>query len=196
MSPRTLAHYTGVSNRTLIDRLVRCYQRATPEQRADGLAWYGTMHKWCSDLADDTDRSVETVVGVLAALSPQCPVKTNQGWTTASCLAGIGLGNVGMHRNKATAILRGADLSVLGTRKVRHFAQCVLDPWSDHGSVAVDRWAIRAMGIPEWKYKPIAENDYRYDEAVSIYRRAAARVGVLAHELQAVTWVATRGKAW
>ncbi len=196
MSKATLEEIAGVSTRSLVDRVVRLVESASPSQRDDGLYWYSDMHVKVCKLVVEHGTDVRVAAGVLAALSPRCPVSLNLRWTEETLQSGTAVGNMGAHRAKAGMILNGAGFDVLGTRKVRHFAHCVADPTDEH-HVAVDTWAVRALGLTsERDYKRITGDDTRYEQAADIYRKAAKRLGLRPHEAQAIAWVVIRGASW
>jgi len=164
------------------------YDAATPDDLAQGLAWYRNARREGRAVGPTLHKGV----GVIAALSPM------QAWDTnielahklaATHRAGLPMptSGYGFKRNTAKAwrILSGErPLDVLSGDKVRSFYRNML---GCADSVTVDRWAVRiALGdpqhsgtVPRGEYAPMSE----------AFRRVAADLGMTARELQAATWV-------
>jgi hypothetical protein len=172
--------------------IAAAFERATADDLAQGLEWYGLAADIANDLARGYGHDTETVAGVIAALSPMMTWRTNIGSARALIDrhahslpypdAGYGL-----QRNvaKAWAILEGADpLDVLGGLKVRAFYANIL---GDPLAVTVDRWAVRiAYGDPA---HPGTVTAREYHVIADAFRDAAAQLGITARDLQAATWV-------
>lgn len=178
-----------VARRALDDR--------EPALRA--LGWYARAREWAGSLAVLNSLPVETVVGVVAALSPlqsweeqltYTPLALSAFWG-GQPLPGPGFG---ANKNKAQRILQGErPLDVLSGAKVLAFFRAIM---GDTDAVVIDRhaWAIAsgpdAVGL--------SLTDKRYRETAEAYRAAAASLRVafpaLAELLtpagvQALTWV-------
>ena len=132
--------------------------------------------------------------------------------------AGAGWGSMN-EIAKAVVALRSNDIDVisssLGTQnKVRNFYNNIFDPQSDLGFVTIDTHAV-AAGLLQplsGKSEPVIHNfgggvvgktgassskitgiNGTYSLFEEAYRRAAAERGVLAREMQSITWEAIRG---
>lgn len=182
-------------------RLVRLYTSATPEQLAEGQAWYPSMRRWCQRLATRHHVPLRNVVGAMAALSPVTPLDRNMK-ITVDLVEGRYVGHP--YSDRARQILTSGDLSLLGARKTRAFAESILSAGRTD-RVCFDSWAYRAMTgdmrpsrngrmkHDDAAYKKWADNDRGYEAAVEIYQRAAAICGESPSNFQAVVWCAVRG---
>lgn len=166
------------------------------------LGWYRDAHQWAQALATAYGLTVETVVGVVSALSPLNGWESQLEWTprildaargtvdsASEWIPGPGLG---ANKRKAARILCGAEpLDVLGGNKVRAFYANIC---GDETAVCVDRhaWAI-ATGT-----NSVSITDKRYRATVAAYQCAAANLRAAFPKLadlltpagvQALTWV-------
>lgn len=181
---------------TYHENIRAAYADATPDDLAQGLAWYREAHRFARDVAANGGTlTVTRAAGVIAALSPMQGYAQNI--TLARKLAahhaagGLQpMSGYGLTRNTAKAwrILCGErPLDVLSGPKVRAFYRNITGCKT---SVTVDRWAVRiALAdpthsglVPKGEYEPIAQ----------AFRDVAAELGVTARDLQAATWVAYR----
>jgi hypothetical protein len=179
---------------------------ATDTERADGARWYSDALQICSTIARDCSLSVQTVAGVLAALSPNNRWERNCTDARALCTA-YAMGTVADaaavkcstfngNKRKALQILAGEQpLAVLGGLKVRAFYQCVLGD----DAVCVDGHAFaiwRGERIPTTKTPKISAKLYASIEAD--YRRATVQINAITGasyspaQIQAITWCAWR----
>lgn len=175
-------------------RVLSVYRSATPDQLADGLAWYDVAHAEAVAL-DPT--KVHRAAGVIAALSPRVRWGRNLALAKDAYKHGTASGTMGRSCLAANAILAGADPSeVLTGPKVRAFYQLIADP--DHKqAVCVDRHAIDvAVGLRLDEADRSAWYQLNrgglYETFADCYRRAADILGVLPGKVQAVTWVTWR----
>jgi len=187
-----------------VERLVALYEGATAAQIAEGMAWYRNMRAWCEALADDGGLSVESVAGVVAALSPVTPLARNLQLAREVVLGERGTGHPFMDKALAFAHHTNAPLSLLGTRKTLAFAESILSAGRG-ASICFDTWAYRAMTgdiAPSRNgrkmhdnaaYKRYADNDKGYAEAVRIYREAARICHRSPGNFQAIIWCVVRG---
>jgi len=176
-----------------------------------GLAWYRNAHAWAESLAAAFGLPVETVVGVVAALSPLNGWDSQLEWTprilrawawdladrstavetAAEWIPGPGLG---ANKRKAARILCGeSPLDVLGGSKVRAFYANIR---GDETAVCVDRhaWAIATGDVAG----DVSITAKRYRETVAAFTCAAANLRAAFPALsdvltpagvQALTWV-------
>lgn len=185
--------------------------RRALDNRAEALKaldWYHDAREYAQGLAKDYRLSRATVVGVVAALSPQSGWTDQLAWTPrvlasfwtvderasieeiATALPGPGfLAN----KRKAARILKGADpLSVLSGPKVRAFFSSIMGATDD---VCVDRHAFAIAWGPD---APPTLTAKRYRDTVTAYRIASARLRsafpsmgwmLTPTGVQALTWV-------
>lgn len=175
------------------------------ESARRALAWYRTAQEWARSMADRYSLPLASVVGAVAALSPQQSWEEQLTYTPLVLEAfrqGRALPGPGFKANKAKAwrILSGErPADVLSGAKVRAFFSCIMvatDYYMPHENVCIDRhaWAI-AAGM---EAAGLSLTDKRYRETAEAYRSAAGALRLafpeLAHELtpagvQALTWV-------
>lgn len=187
--------------------ILAVFFNATPTEVVDGAQWYIRAKDAAVVIADRYGLSLETVVGVIAALSPNN--KWNRNVTDADQLCraftlgghpaadSIKVSTYKANKLKALRILSGEQSwNVLGGLKVRAFYGCIM---GDTMSVCVDGHAYAIwMGerIPTTKTAKISPKLY---VAISAdYRRAAETVNNImganysASQIQAITWIAYR----
>lgn len=194
-----MAEYIAPSVRNI----TKLFRTASADQVATGAAWYAEAHTYAVNLADQHGLTVETVAGIIAALSPM------QSWGANINLAVRFLAEGGLYEGylrsnlaKARDILAGAaPLDALGGDKVRNFYLSILSAGAE--GVCIDRHAYSLAvntrftegTIPNLKGK-------RYAEVVAAYVRAArilsAEYGqtITPAQVQSVTWTLWRAKFW
>jgi len=187
-------------NRYYVNRLCKLYDKADETAMDEGLKWYRNMYHWCETEGDANGLSVPTVAGVVAALSPVTTLSRNLSLAAEVCETGCGVGHP--FSDKAVAIRNGADLTILGDRKTRAFADSIITKGLGN-RVCFDSWAYRAMtGDMQPCRNGRIEHDknaYRrwattdYERAEEIYREAAAQCHRRPPNFQAITWCAVRG---
>jgi hypothetical protein len=173
-------------------RILRAYDDAAPEHRADGERWYATARRTAELLAGEYGSTVDRAAGVIAALSPRCQWRPNvEGARRMLQAASLRApepvcAGTGANRRKAWAIACGADPdAVLSGPKVRAFYANII---GDDDAVTVDVWAARAaVG------RTVEPKGRTYDRIAEAYRRAAVRRGLTPREMQATVWCAVRG---
>lgn len=176
------------------------------------LAWYSGALAFCGDLSVTFRRPLESIVGFVAAMSPQTRWNDQVNWTPkmlAAALASIDAGNTDpaevaaaipgqgfrSNKRKGAAILLGAEpLKVLSGDKVRAFYKSIL---GDDLAVCIDMHAAAlAFGADSDEARTLTAR--RYKTAVSAFIQAAFRLQLaypaLKAELtptavQALTWV-------
>jgi len=182
--------------------------RAIPEdERTAALngGWYAESRRVAEALAGEYGVTLETVAGVIAALSPRMRWSDNvRGaeavlhraaypgvFGTGGMLAGLGkpIPGYGANIAKAERIAAGeAPLAVLGGPKVLAFYRAIL---GDRSSAVIDVWMIRAVG--EYAHKPIT--GAAYERVADALRAAALAAGVDTADFQAIVWTYVRGSS-
>jgi hypothetical protein len=174
----------------------------------DGERFYPDALAHCQNLARAYSLPVETVAGVVAALSPNNKWSRNLQDAHNICRAYVVGGyadaeqikcsTYNRNKIKALTILGGADPStVLGGLKVRAFYGCIMgDPYAD---VCVDGHAYSVwLGqyVPTTKTPKISPKLYA---AISAdYAMAAEQINIILNtaylpcQIQAITWLAWR----
>lgn len=179
------------------ERLLRLFGEATADELANGLRWYADAHAWAQGLAERYGVSVDIVAGITAALSPQTSWPENQRRTT-SLLAHHKATGLQLGVRKALRMLEGespADVLNTGTgpKSLAFYDNLARPTTSD--AVTLDRHAVHAvMGMVLNDSERRRVLDRNYDIIARHYRKAAERVGVRAHVLQAVVWLVWRNR--
>lgn len=175
---------------------------ASDKNWGDGCTWYTEAYRYCASLAIEHHVAIETVVGVLAVLSPQCAWETNKlathdmllhGTTSRQCYPD----NI----RKAERVLNGETFEqVTGHkrygRKVRAFYDNILHCETSK-AVTVDTHAIRAafdcFDLTTRQIRWVFEcgGNKVLQEA---YRNVAKSKGIAPLKLQAVVWLAVKDK--
>lgn len=186
------------------DNVIQVYREATPEQVAEGLAWYDEAHSLAQDFAETYGITLEVAAGVIAALSPMNSWGVNKNLAAKFLEAGgLDKGYLSTGLSKARQILAGGDIEpiLFGTRgsKVLAFYHGILTAGQTE-SVCIDRHAydivVNHRHSDTHDPRPSVTGK-RYAEAAEKYREAAARLGTMsAAQVQAVTWVTWRDKYW
>jgi hypothetical protein len=181
-----------------LQSILRTWDSATPEERRAGQLWYHDAHHIALSLSVFRQVPIETVAGVIAALSPQTSWADNVEatraafdgrWNTPQLKA-----QYGANREKARRIIEGeAPRLVLGGWKVKAFYALIRDggnPWD----VCVDGHAVNVVlgKLRPGGDAPTLRAHVAYETFARAYRGAAEHIGVQAHEVQAVTWLVQR----
>lgn len=179
----------GVTTRTLVDRIMRVYARATEDDILAGKGWYAEAQAVARELSENADISVTAAAAVIAHLSPRCPWERNIAMARELVYTGTTRG-LGDNIRKARAAMVADDAwSTFGKGpKTRAFASNIL---GDEHAVTVDIWAARIAGITEHQLGLVGV----YEAVAHAYRLAAKRVGITPAQMQAITWCVIRGKA-
>lgn len=189
-------------------------QSATPQEIADGLAFYPGAHGLCrlfAHLYPDLGLCSCHVAGIYAALSPMntwdanvanvldvlryraAIVEHNRGSLPFKTTP-LSVNTTDTNRNKALAIARGAHpLSILRGDKVRAFYRAIADP-SDTTPIPVDRHLINlALGtIPTKAEQSTYSNDRAlYARIEKVYTELGTREG-LGNRLASIAWFVQR----
>jgi hypothetical protein len=183
-----------------VRNILKVYRRATPEDIANGLEWYDRAKRYASIISNLSGVNLNTVVGVMAALSPnnrwERNVKDTErmvwAWVKGEDLSDFKVSCYNTMKQKAWSILEDdlTDdddiLTRLNGQKIRSFYSNIrgLD------EVTIDGHAYNiALGIRQGLTSDKTNMGKKlYREMQEAYVKAAKRVGVKPHELQAITW--------
>lgn len=182
------ANPSATTRRRYVNNIIAAYNAATEEQKIKGKGWYPEAHALALSLAAG---DVVKGAGVIAALSANKSWSENVRLATRTFREGVPSGHTAANLFKAERILKGDDpADVLPMHaKTGNFYRCILDP-SDPEPVCVDRHAHDvAVGKAYGDADRGLSSKGRYDALADAYRRAAARLGIVPSELQAITWV-------
>ena len=183
-----------------VRNILKVYRRATPEDIANGLEWYDRAKRYASIISNLSGVNLNTVVGVMAALSPNNRWERNVrdtermvwAWVKGEDLTDFKVSCYNTMKQKAWSILEDdlTDdddiLTRLNGQKIRSFYSNI----RGLTEVTIDGHAYNiALGIRQGLTSDKTNMGKKlYREMQSAYVKAAKRVGVKPHELQAITW--------
>jgi hypothetical protein len=173
---------------TMTRRVLGVYDAATDSQRFDGTHWYPNALAFV--LATSRLYSVphENVAVALAHMSPRVHWVRNKRMTTELLRDGDTVGLRGAIERAKHALTEPFPLNTLKGPKTSAFARNVL---GDTQPVTVD---VHAASIALGEY-PKNLKGKRYETIARAYVNAAKLRGIEPSEMQAITWVAFRGRA-
>lgn len=187
-----------------VRNILKTFRRATADDIAGGVEWYARAERAAAIIAASYGLPTNTVVGVMAALSPNNRWTRNvkdaetmcKAWASGDNLDGFRVCCYNTMKAKAWSILAEEltddedILARLNGLKIRSFYSNIrgLD------EVTIDG---HALNIARGKRKALTDNSTNmgkrlYREMQSHYIRAAKRAGVEPHVMQAVTWITWR----
>jgi hypothetical protein len=183
-----------------VRNILKVYRRATPEDTANGLEWYDRAKRHAKAISTKYFIHTHTVIGVMAALSPNNRWERNvkdtermcQAWVNGEDLSDFKVSCYNTMKQKAWSILEDdlTDdddiLTRLNGQKIRSFYSNI----RGLTEVTIDGHAYNiALGIRQGLTSDKTNMGKKlYREMQSAYVKAAKRVGVKPHELQAITW--------
>jgi hypothetical protein len=172
----------------MVQRLVSLVSKAPPSAHTSGGSWYGDARRTCQDMAKRNGVSLAVAAGVVAALSPRLQWGPNLRAAEVVLSGGIPGGVFQASLRKALRIARGGQrpLTVLSGPKVRAFYRAIM---GDESAAVVDTWVLKAVG---WAR---AVTPKAYAAIARALQLAAERLGTTVARLQAIAWVAVRGRA-
>ena len=183
-----------------VRNILKLYRQATQEDTVNGVEWYARAERMAKAIAEDAGLPLPTVIGVMAALSPNNRWERNcknaldmcHAWQNGDSMDSFKVCCYNTMKAKAWAILDlgltdDEDiLSHLNGQKIRSFYSNIrgLD------EVTIDGHALniargKREGLTSDKTN-MGKREYR--SLQEAYVRAAKRVGVKPHVLQAITW--------
>lgn len=187
-----------------VRNILKVYRRATKQDIEGGIEWYARAKREARMIALAFDLPVTTVVGVMAALSPNNRWDRNKVDAYNMCSAftkGLSqdtfkVSTYNAMKDKAWSILAEAltsnddILDRLNGQKIRSFYSNIIGL----EEVTIDG---HALNIARGKREGLTSDKTNigvkaYRELQSAYVRAAKRVNVAPHELQAITWTTWR----
>ena len=187
-----------------VRNILKVYRRATEDDITHGVEWYARANRAADTIAMAYGLPIKTVVGVMAALSPNNRWERNVKDTETMCDAytrGEGLDSFKVScyntmKAKAWSILSDDldddddILTRLNGQKIRSFYSNIIGL----EEVTIDGHALNIalnmrQGLTDDKTN-MGKKQYR--EMQGHYVRAAKRVKVKPHVLQAITWTTWR----
>ena len=187
-----------------VRNILKVYRRATQDDTANGIEWYDRAKREAEDIASLYGLPVRTVVGVMAALSPNSKWTRNvkdagtmcKAWAEGDTLSSFKVSCYNPMKDKAWSILNDEldddtdILTRLNGQKIRSFYSNIIGL----DEVTIDGHALnialgKRQGLTDDKTN-MGKKQYR--EMQAAYLRAAHRVKVKPHVLQAITWTTWR----
>jgi hypothetical protein len=183
-----------------VRNILKTYRIATVEDVANGVEWYDRAKRMAAWIAKETSIQEATVIGVMAALSPNNRWERNckdaltmcSAWISGDGLDDFKVSCYNTMKQKAWSILQddlqddAAILTRLNGQKIRSFYSNIrgLD------EVTIDG---HALNIARGKREGLTSDKTnmgkkQYRELQAAYVTAAKRIKVKPSELQAITW--------
>lgn len=170
---------------TVVRRIVRVFDKATPSDIEAGARWYDEAGDLVAELAARAG-SLEHAAAVVSHLSPRTPWTRNVEGAIELIITGKAPGCLGANIERALVALKSDDpMSTLKGPKTSRFARNML---GDREAVTVDVWAARVAEVDE----ALLGRKGVYQAIEHAYRLAARRRGVDPATMQATTWVIVR----
>lgn len=180
------------TKQTLVNRVLRWFDKASERDLIDGVRWYDEQRAFCQTLASCPDFDGETLgleraAEVVAALSPRTQWSVNVAGATLLVTHRETMPNLlGRNVEMAVSVLEGARLAaVTKGPKIQAFAKNLA---GDTEVVTVDVHAAYAVGVDEGTLSRVG----CYDAVAEAYRAAAVARGIEPSEMQAVVWLGAR----
>lgn len=187
-----------------VNSILRFYSLATLTEHKEGLDWYNDANIYCKELASRFDITLQQSVGIVAAFSPQTGWTENKRYAVSFLLQPNNQVRLLIQQVKAKNILKlksesdiYASLSVNGTAwKTKAFFLNILNP-DIPTDVTIDRHAIavciqstdNVSALPK-THGHLKPTQYAFFQ--SCYISASNKLGILPHQLQAITWIVYR----
>ena len=183
-----------------VRNILKTYRIATVEDVSNGVEWYDRAKRMAAWIAKETSIQEATVIGVMAALSPNNRWERNckdaltmcSAWINGDSLDDFKVSCYNKMKEKAWSILQddlqddAAILTRLNGQKIRSFYSNIrgLD------EVTIDG---HALNIARGKREGLTSDKTnmgkkQYRELQAAYVTAAKRIKVKPSELQAITW--------
>lgn len=187
-----------------INSIIRFYEESTLTEWKDGMEWYNTAHNYAKELSGRYNLTVQQIAGLIAVFSPQAGWLENKRYTVSFLINPNKPVRSAVQCDKAKHILSLTNesdiyhaLALNGKAfKTKAFFLNIQNP-DIATAVTIDRHAI-AIAIQEpsnvyaldSKYGQLTEAQYKF--FASCYQKAAKKLNILPHQLQAITWVTYR----
>jgi hypothetical protein len=183
-----------VSQATMVKRIIGYVNEAFLDNDAyeAGMSWYRHADDIARELAEEYDVSEEIAAYVIAATSPRTFWSFNVKHARAIlAYEDAPSGAMGTNDARGRAV-RDYGIGHIGNGpKVNAFARNIAGDWNE---VTIDMWAFRAacgdLAIEKYLARKGA-----YETVAEAYRIAAKRFGIAPAQMQAIVWVAIRGRA-
>jgi len=183
-----------------VRNILKVYRRATEADISHGIEWYDRAKRMAEYISENTELDIHTVIGVMAALSPNNKWERNCENTMTMCVAWVNGDSLDSFKvscyntmkAKAWSILddeltdHDDILTRLNGQKIRSFYSNIVGL----DEVTIDGHALNIARGYRAGLTTDATNmgKKQYKELQLAYVKAAQRVKVKPHVLQAITW--------
>jgi len=166
------------------------YLHATTENVASGMSWYWEAHRRCKIHATRFKMPLYKFVAIVASLSPQKQWERNidDAVSYIKYKGNCKLFATGVMLNKCKRILDAQEHEIEGIlkgNKITSFYNNIYKPFKSD-RVTIDRHAIKSVDMQG------TLTDKKYKEISQAHVNVAQRIGIKAHELQAIIWLIVR----
>ena len=187
-----------------VDNIASVFHQATQPERESGLIWYDAARSDAEAISLEFEIPVSTVVGVIAALSPNNRWSRNlinardmvRAYLEGEAIESVIVSTYKAMRDKAWSILADslvsddAILTRLKGQKIRSFYSNIIGL----EEVTVDG---HALNIAKGERVELTSNKTNigkrlYKDLQSAYIQAAEQAGIEPRQMQAITWVTWR----
>ena len=173
------------------ENLYEYYSKASTQNIQDGMHWYYKAHHSCETYARHLNMPLYKFVAIVAALSPQKKWENNIKDAIKFILSGgkCKLFATNVMKNKCFKIMHLENdkevLKILNGNKIKNFYLNILKPYKS-GGVTVDRHVMTSVGMQG------SLTNKKYKEISNVHRKVSEKIGIKAHELQAIVWLVVR----
>lgn len=187
-----------------VENILAMYRKATPEERAAGIAWYRNARQAGEDIAERHGVSLRVAVGIMAALSPNNKWERNVkdadlligAYINGDHVESVAVCTYNKMRAKAWAILDAMPeddqhmIRLLNGQKIVSFFCNIMG----HDTCTIDG---HALNIARGERVNLSDNRTNigkklYAELQDAYTVAGHAGKLKAYEMQAVTWLVWR----
>jgi len=193
---------------TQVTNILAAYHNSSEKQRLEGLSWYTRAKEIAIYIADQHNLPVHTVCGVIAALSPGTnwiqniidSINLIRGHKAGYSFQQMVVTTYNKNKFKALKILDNklSEKQILRlligcykeVNKTSAFFTNIFHP-EKQGPVTIDRHSFR-VNLAVKEIPEIWMTEKRYRDLSSAYVIAGKKVGLRAHEVQAITWIQFR----
>lgn len=171
------------------------YLNATDLNIKEGMYWYKEAHMRCEKVAEELNVPLYQFIAIVAALSPQKRWERNIEdailYVTSKGKAKLFATDV--TKEKCKKILKlDKDIienekikDILNGNKIKSFYNNILRPYKND-TVTIDRHAIKSVNMQG------TLTDKKYREIQAVHHKVSKKIGIKAHELQAILWLVVR----
>ena len=191
-----------------VRNILKVYRRATTEDVANGVEWYDRAKRYAETISKQTGVNIHTVIGVMAALSPNNKWERNvvnardliAGFLNGDGIDDIKVSTYNAMKNKAWSILEQMPdhegvIDILNGQKIVSFYRNIMgDDTCTVDGHAKNIYYGERHGLTDDKTN-VGKKEYK--TISDAYVKAGKRVRVngrslKAFEIQAITWVVWR----